>query len=128
MIKLLMIGILLGNVCYADDVTYLDKNQPAPYEGYLFTTDKAKDTRIKLIERSTFEGINQSLVKTNTLLQTNSDLKDQQIKIVMDRNDDLSKSLKDAESTSNWERIIYFGLGVLATSAAFYGAKKISQQ
>lgn len=124
---LLLINILLSNICYADDVIFLEKNKPVPYDGYLFTPEKTKDTRIKLLERNTFEGLNESLTKTNTFLQENSSLKDQQIKIVMDRNDQLSKSLMEAKSTSNLERILYFALGIIVAGGAVYGAKKITQ-
>lgn len=117
--KLLLIISLLGNICYADDgVIHLNQNDKAPYNGYFFTEDKAKDTRIKLLERTTFEGLNESLTKTNTFLQQNTDDKDKQIKILSDRNDQLSTTIQKDQSQSNLEHILWFMGGVLATGLA----------
>lgn len=122
---ILLIISLLGNFCLADDVIFLEKNKPAPYDGYLFTPEKTKDTRIKLLERNTFEGLNESLTKTNTFLQENSSLKDQQIKIVMDRNDQLAETVRDQQSTNNWVKAGYFLAGVFITYFAIKEAHEI---
>lgn len=118
---------LISNICYADDITYIEKDKPAPYEGYIFTIDKTKDTRIKLLERDTFQGLNVSLTTTNTFLQQNSDFKDKQIKLVQDRNDQLSQALKDSQSSSNLEKILWFSLGVVGTGLAVWGVKEITR-
>jgi hypothetical protein len=123
----LLIISILSNICLADDIIFLEKDKPAPHEGYLFTPEKTKETRIKLLERNTFEGLNLSLTNTNTFLQKNIYLKDYQIQIVTDRNTELSKTIIDQRSASDLQKVLWFGLGVLATGAALYGIKKISQ-
>lgn len=119
--------VLISNICYADDAIYLEKDKPAPFNGFLSTEGKTREIRIKLLERDTFENINQSLTKTNTFLQENSDSKDKQIKIVMDRDNQLAQSLRDERSTNNWERIGWFAGGILTTILTIYGVKEATK-
>lgn len=126
-INVFVILSLIGNLCYAEDVTFLNQGDKAPYTGYLFTESKTKEVRIQLLERDSYKALNDSYEKTNVWLKQNIDLKDQQITIVSQRNDDLAKALREEKTANNWERIFYFAIGVLATSAAVYGVKKITQ-
>lgn len=116
---------LLGNLCYADDIIHLNQGDKAPNSGFLFSEDKTRDTRIKLLERNTFEGLNESLTKTNTFLQQNSEKKDEQFKLVMDRNIQLSAVVRDQQSLNNWEKAGYFVAGVLLTYFAIKTAHDI---
>lgn len=125
MILLIILTSLISNLCYANDVIYLEKDKPAPYDGFLFTPDKTKDTRIKLLERSTFEGLNDSLSKTNTLLEANVKSKDQQLTLVMDRNNQLAETIRSQQSMNNWEKAAYFVAGVLITYFAVKEAHEI---
>lgn len=118
---------LITNISYAEDVIRLEKDKPAPFTGYLFTDEKTKDTRIKLLERDTLQELNQSLEKTNTLHKQNSTLKDEQIKIITEQNTNLAKTLREERSTSNWERLLWFSLGVVGTGLAVRGIQEITK-
>lgn len=122
-----LIVSLINNLCYAEDVIRLEKDKPAPFTGYLFTDSKTKEIRIQLLEREAYKELNESLEKTNSLYKQNTEMKDQQIKIITEQNTNLAKNLREERSTSNWERFMWFGLGVLATGAALHGLKEIAR-
>lgn len=125
MIKLLLIISLIGNIGYADDVTYINQNDKAPYNGYLFTEQKTRDIRIQLIDSDLNKTLNSSLREENTRLQSNSDKKDQQIKLVMDRNDELAKTVSEQQSTSTLIKVAYFVGGMLLTYGAIRTAHEV---
>lgn len=127
MIKIILIFSLISNLSYAEDTVYLEKDQKAPYNGYLFTEPKAKEIRIKLLEGEANKELNESLGKTNQWLLQNSELKDKQLTYAMERMNSLASTLRDERSTSNWERALYFSLGVVATGLSLYGLKKITE-
>lgn len=125
--SIFLIVSLTSNFCYAEDVIRLEKDKPAPFTGFLFTDEKAKEVRIKLLERDFYKETSESFEKSNSFLKQNSTLKDEQIKIIMERNDNLAKALRDERSMNTWERIGWFTLGVVATGAALYGLKQVTK-
>jgi serine/threonine protein kinase len=71
--------------------------------------------------------INLSLEKSLELEKKNSELQNQKVNVVLEQNLNLTKSLNEERSMSNWERILWFGLGVVGTGMAVYGASKIAK-
>jgi hypothetical protein len=113
--------------CFGDDPTILQLNQPAPYPGLLFSQPKAKDIRNKLLERDAFKSTNESLertisLKSDTILQLEG-----QKELLLKNNDQLATSLHSERTANAWTYVLYFGLGVLATGFAFYGAQHIQK-
>lgn len=123
--KYILIILLISNIGFADDVIHLNKDDKAPYNGYLFTEEKTRDTRIKLIDGDLAEVLNQSYAKENAYLRQNSDYKDSQIKLVMDRNDELAKTVAEQQSTSTITKVAYFVGGILVTYIAIDTARKL---
>lgn len=121
LVSLLLIGSV--DVSNAQDAQYIDKGQPAPYSGILFTEKKAQDIRSELLEGD----------KTKLLLETEKhrsqrflqviELKDEEIELYNKQNQRLMK-VNDRSDTMN---IMWFGLGVLATGLAVYGAGALSR-
>lgn len=123
--KTLLILSIAGNNAQAFDSIVLEKGQSAPFSGVLLSNETANTIRYQLIERDTFEKLNLSYERSLTLMKGNESLKDEQIKLLMDSNITLSRELT-SRSGGTWERIAWFALGVLATSVAVYGTKKIT--
>lgn len=120
-------AIVISNPVYASDIEHLDKGQSAPFEGMLFTIDKAKDVRAKLLERDTYEQLNKSLENSNNSLNNILKIKDEQINIVTERNNDLSSSLQSAQSMSTLEKLGWFVLGVGAAIFTFHVVRQTTQ-
>jgi len=127
MVRLILVLSLIGNLCYAEDVIRLEKDKPAPFTGYLFTDEKTKDTRIKLLERDFYKETSESFEKSNTYLQKNLSLKDEQIKLITEQNTNLAKTLREERSMTGWERIGWFSLGIVATGFALRGLQEITR-
>lgn len=121
--KILIILSLISNLCYADDIIFLNKDDKAPSPGYLFSESKTKEVRIKILERDSFESINASITKQNLFLTDIAEQKDKQLTFAMERMDSLATSLREERSTSNWERTGYFAAGILTTIGILYGLK-----
>lgn len=124
MIKsLILLTVFMINNVAAEEVIHLEKDQPAPYDGFLFDSKTAEP---KL--RAKFK----TLERDNTLLKKIAENNKEQSKIAIQRaelhrqqNQNLSYELQREKDKKGITKIIYFTLGILATGAATYGASKI---
>jgi hypothetical protein len=125
MTNLLVSLLLIGSttVSNAQDSVFVEKNQAAPFSGILFTEKKAQQIRGELLEGD----------KTKLQLETEKNrserlgqiiqLKDEEIELYHKQNERLVK----ANGRSDTMQYIWFGLGVLATGMAVYGAGALSR-
>lgn len=121
-VKICLIGSIVGN-SYAQDSVYLDKDKPAPFSGILFTEKKAQDIRSELMEGDkTKLWLETEKNRSSRLLQI-VELKDEEIELYNKQNQRLMK-VNDRSDTMN---MLWFGLGVLATGLAVYGAGALSR-
>ena len=121
---LIICSIFSTNVRSSDEVLYLEKDQKAPQAGFFFSEQKAKEVRLELLEldkkRLEFEN---SQFKADKLTEVIK-LKDTEIEMYRNQNNRLIK----LEQTSDTMRYVWFGLGILATGVAVYGARGLAQQ
>jgi len=119
---LLLIFSTTANI-KAQDAIYIEKNQSAPFSGILFTESKARQFRSDLLESDKVVLRLESEQFKSQNLSTIIQLKDEEIELYAKQNQRLIK----AEQTSNTMQYIWFGLGVLATGAAVYGAGALAR-
>lgn len=122
--KIILISLLISIQCFADP-SFLDKNQPAPYAGILFTTQDAQDLRKQLIDLDTTKMINTSLTKSIDLYKSNEDLYQKEKQILLDRNDNLAKTLYSQQHLNDLEKVGIFVLGIAATGLAIWGVGQL---
>ncbi len=102
---------------FADQVLYIKKGDPAPFTGYVFDLEAQQKNQLSLLEKDNMaKQIN--LFKDDETLYTNQVL---QWKTVATQN---TERLVNIESNSFWQKTLFFGLGVLATSALAIGLSK----
>jgi hypothetical protein len=123
----LIILILLSNTLKAEDSVYLLKNTPSPYTGFLLPSSKVQELKNNTIQ---LQGCNSNITSYQQSLSICQDMNthyQDSDKIYSTQNDALAKQLQAAQSTSDVQKILYFGAGVLATILVLYGVKKVSQ-
>lgn len=136
-LKIFLINVILTSYsCYAlelkdlapnNDVKVLKKDDPAPFDGLLLSNKKANEVKNELVERDKVKEINKSLEISLNLEKENFKLSEDKNKLLINRNDELSKQLQDSREMSDIKKILWFALGVVATGGAVYGASKLAK-
>lgn len=119
--------LMIVNNGLAQDAVFIEKDKTAPFSGILFTEPKAREIRLQLLERDAFIKINESLEKSLVAVSNNQKVMEERIQAYKTDNDSLSKELRSSQSFTSWEKLIWFGLGVVATSLAVYGTKQATK-
>jgi protein-arginine kinase len=121
-----LIGLLIASLTsinsYSKDSVSIEKGTPAPFKGILFTSQKAQQIRIELIERDQFKLFNKTLLENTEIQKTIILNQKEQVSILLNQNDKLVSIAEKAQARSNLARVTWFGLGVLTTGLAVYGA------
>jgi len=118
---------VINTNAFAQETVMIKKDERAPFEGVLFPLDQANKMRYKLIECDIKIQLNESYERTVKLYKQNETYQDNKVNLLLKQNDELSKALTESKSTSDFQKIIWFGLGVLATGLAIYGTKQITR-
>lgn len=127
LLTFLMIGLITINSSFAQEAIVMKKDERAPFEGVLFPLEQANKIRYQLIECDIKKELNLSYERTIKLYKENEGYQENKVSILMKQNDELSKALTESKSTSDLQKIIWFGLGVIATGLAIYGTKQITK-
>lgn len=120
---LLIFSTSVSRTAHAEDVTWISKGSQSPYSGVLFPEAKAKELRIEILEGEKFKVINESLQRNNEAYKEALDLSRSNTKVLREQNE----KLINAQNHNGFEKALWFGLGVLATSLAVYGAASLAR-
>lgn len=109
------------------EVRLLQEGDKAPYKGYLFDIETEKKIRIDLLQLDYYKALDQHNIKIIKLMQDNEDLMNKRIELYQKQNLNLNEQLASSKDINTIERIVWFGLGILATGFAFYGARQLAK-
>jgi hypothetical protein len=128
--KFIALLMILSTPAFADPVHAIkvhtgDIVTPQYDQGTLLDAPQATKLTNQLIDADACTKENESFQKSVDLYKANQVIYNQENSLLLSRNVELSKTLNEAKSTSNWEKVGYFALGIAATSLAIYGAKQL---
>lgn len=119
---LVMILLTFSVTVRANDVVSIQKGEVAPFSGILFSENKAQETRRELLELDKARLMVKSRDERLDILQTRIELKSEEVELYRNQNDRLIRQNESNKSIGNVERMVWVGLGVLATVGAVYAA------
>ena len=109
-----------------DDIQVIEKDQVANCSGLLFSPEASENVDQTQKDLEIEQKLNGLLTRKNVLLELHSETVEKRLHLYMDRSSILAKQLYEREKDSKWEKTLYFGLGVLATGIAVYGASRLN--
>lgn len=123
MLSILLSFLILENNTLAL-VVPLNQNELAPFQGLLFDKTSADKMYTELNDYDKVKLLNKSLEVSIDLYQKNEEVYKQEVQELTVQNTSLSEAVIKAKDNTTWDRILYFGLGVLTTSLIVYATKK----
>lgn len=110
-----------------EDVVSIEKGKAAPFSGLLFTNKKANEIRREVLELDKTRIMLESRNERLEIFQSRLKLRDEEIELYRRQNERLIKQNNSNKSVGSVERMVWFGLGILATAGAVYGAGALSR-
>lgn len=95
--------------------------------GTLLDKEKANKIKDELIEKDGLVRTNESLNRSVQLYRANEIIYNDQKKMLIDQNVELTKTLNDTRETSTFTKVAYFLGGVALTGLAVYGASRLAK-
>lgn len=121
----LILLLLIPSLLLAETDPYLgQKGHVLPQDSWVFSIDKTKEIRNKLIDLETEQKLNESYKKSLTSMQELYIIEQDKTKVLLEHTNSMAKSLSNSQSMSNVERFAWFALGALATTAIVYGVRR----
>ena len=127
LIAIVLVFAFTVQSAFAEDIVHVKKGDAAPYDGYLLDQEKANKVRDQALDNEGLVKTNESLNKSIILYKSNQDLLTQENDILLKKDIELTKTLNDTRTTSDWVKVGYFVLGVVVVSAGVYGASHLSR-
>lgn len=127
MIRLILIFVLFANNALAcsEDVQIIEKGQTANCTGFLFSPIAAKKADEAADDRDYYKKLSEKLEQRQKLQDERSKVLDKRLQLYMEQSHILSEKLTERENRSEWEKVLYFSLGVVVTGVAVYGAGRL---
>lgn len=118
-------GLTLSAFC--EDTVIVSKGDPAPFKGYLFSEDKAKETYIKLTNCDLKDDLLTIKDKKVSLFQENEEIYKARIEEFRKQNNDLVQKNIDNQKNSDIMKAIYFLGGAVLTTAIVFGVSNVQK-
>jgi len=110
-----------------DNVQVIKKGEVANCDGLLFSPEASKkvdDTQSDVVY---LEKITAHLLKRRDLSIKEVETLDKRLHLYIEQSEILAKQLHRKEKEDKWQKMIYFGLGILATGIAVHGASQLTR-
>lgn len=108
---------------WGNDVVFLQEGQMAPYSGVLFPESKANELRGSLLELKIKSIENETIREQRDFYHKVTRIKAEEVESFRVQNQRLVKQNENNDTS----KLIYFGLGILVSGLAVYGARGLSK-
>lgn len=122
--RLLIILMIVTETASASSV-FLQKGAVTPYKGTLIAPETMRSIRVDLVKGDACKVENESLGRSMQLCQLNADLSKKQIDALTQSGNAMAERLDKTTNLSSWERMFWFGAGVIATGLAVKSAGEL---
>jgi hypothetical protein len=124
--KYIILALLIPSITLACDkpVTFLPKGTTTQCDLYGFTPDKEREVRLGVVDLDYYKGLSASQTHQVGLYKEENKLLESQVNLWRDQSTRLSKELTESKSKSTLTLFLWFGLGVLTTTAITYGVNQ----
>lgn len=129
--KLIALLLIISTPAYADQAITVHTGDTVTKQfdqGTLLDKPKADKVKNELIDGDACKKENGGYQQEIQLYQNNEKLYQDENTALLNSNTNLTKSLNDSKSMSDWEKAGFFLLGVAVTGLAVYGASKVVQR
>lgn len=108
-----------------EDIQVLSKGEVANCDGLLFSPNASRKADEAIQDAKYYKLLSDRLYQRQDLTQKEINILDERLRLYMDQSQTLAKELTYKENEDKWQKFMYFGLGVLATGIAVYGASQL---
>lgn len=127
---LLIFLLMFSNNVFASDckeaVKLLKEGEKAECTGFLFSPEAEKKASQAYDDVKYYKDLSELLHKRNQLTNEEIKILDERLKLYQDQSHLLAEQVNKKEREDFWQKTLYFGMGILATSIAVYGASKLN--
>lgn len=116
--KFVLFCFILCQISLAEDPYFGQKGHVLPQDSWVFSPDKAKEVRNKLVDGETYFKLNESLTKSIELYKKSDEIQQNKVNLLLEQNDKLAQRLYSSQSLNNWALFGVFLLGIAATVGA----------
>lgn len=109
------------------EVSLLEEGQKAPCTGFLFSPDAEKKASQAVDDVKYYKDLSEMYQKRTDLANKELQVMDERLKLYMNTTTELAQEVNRKERQDFWQRTLYFGLGILVTSIAVYGASQLNK-
>lgn len=119
--------IFFNSIAFAcpESVQPLKKGEVANCDGLLYSPGADDQAAKDHLDAKYYKEINLRLEKRKELTDKEIEILDKRLNLYVNQSEVLADQLARKESANKWERIIWFGLGVVATGIAVHGASRL---
>lgn len=108
-----------------EDVQVLEKGQVANCDGLLFSPEASKKADEAIQDVKYYKSLTDKLGSRIEYSNKETDILEKRLKLYIDQSNILADQMVKKENEDKWQKVIYFGLGVIATGIAVYGASQL---
>lgn len=111
-----------------DAVQLIEEGQKAQCTGFLFSPDAEKQASQDSDDLKYYKEINLKLLERKELVEQDYTIMENRMLMYQDQSIIFAERLTKIENNDKWNNVIWFGLGILATSLAVFGASQLDKK